>query len=121
MKGTVYKCTFADGKVYIGKSIRVGQRFKEHLDKTAGPANPRFFEAYKRFGEPKFEILFQKDFTNILEREVTLCCVEKYYIDFFNATDPDYGYNIINSSPMSSGSKKTIEKKIQERKNFTNL
>jgi len=117
MKGTVYKCTFSDGKVYIGKSIRVGQRLKEHLDNTTGPSNPGFYNAYKRFGEPKFEILFQEDFSNILEREVTLCGVETYYIDFFHATDPRYGYNIKRSSPMSAGARKAIEGKIDELTN----
>lgn len=114
MKGTVYKCTFPDNKVYIGKSVRFGQRLKEHLDKTAGPANPGFYDACKRQGEPKVEILFQEDFTNILEREVTLCSIETYYIEFFQATDPRYGYNIVKSSPMSAGARKTIEGKIKE-------
>lgn len=114
MKGTIYKCTFADGKVYIGKSILVGRRLKEHIDKTAGPTNPRYYDAYKRLGEPEVEILFQEDFTNIYDREITLCCLEKYYIEFFNSTDPNHGYNVKNISPMTPGTKKAVEKKIKE-------
>lgn len=114
MKGTIYKCTFADGKVYIGKSIRIGQRLKEHLNDTIGPSNPGYYDAYQRLGEPQFDILFQEDFTNILEREITLCGLEEYYINYYNATDLDYGYNIRNSSPMSAGARKAIDNKIND-------
>jgi hypothetical protein len=114
MKGTIYKCTFADGKVYIGKSIRIGQRLKEHLNDIIGPLNPGYYDAYQRLGEPQFEILFQEDFTNILEREVTLCGMEEYYIKYYNATDPDYGYNIRNISPMTPGARKAIDSKIND-------
>lgn len=112
MKGVVYKCTFSDGKVYIGKSIHVYQRMREHLDKINGPSNPGFYDAYKRLGEPKLEILFENDFTNFLEREVTLASVESYFIDFFDATNPECGYNKRRASSYSPG----IMKKISEKK-----
>ena len=114
MKGTVYKYTFSDGKVYIGKSIHANLRKVEHFDKTTGLANPRFYEAYKRLGKPSYEVLFEEDFGNILEREVTLSGVERYYIDYFRATDPDFGYNIRNVSPFTPGMKKEIDSQFEE-------
>lgn len=114
MKGTIYKCVFSDGKVYIGKSIHAGQRMKEHFDKIAGPSNPGFYEAYQKLGEPTYEILFEEEFSNILDRECTLSGVESYYIDYYHATDPKYGYNIKNSSPFSAYSRKLIDDKVAE-------
>lgn len=114
MKGTVYKCTFPNGKVYIGKSIHASQRMREHLNKSIGPSNPGFYEAYKTFGEPKYEILFEKDFSNILDRDDTLCKYETYYIAYYKATDPQYGYNVRNVSSFSAGVKREIEEKIEE-------
>ena len=114
MKGTVYKCTFSDGKVYIGKSRHANLRMKEHFDKTAGPTNPGFYDAYKRLGKPDYEILFEKDFTSIWELEVTLCTVEKKFIDLFKATNPQYGYNKRNVSSFSSGVKKKLDNKIKD-------
>lgn len=114
MKGVVYKCTFSDGKVYIGKSVHVSQRMKEHMDKINGPSNPGFYDAYKRLGEPELEILFEKEFTNLLEREVSLSSVESYYIAFFDATNPKCGYNKRNTSPFTAGAKKIICEKKNE-------
>ena len=81
---------------------------------TTGRSNPGYYDAFKRLGEPKYEILFQEDFTNILEREITLCRIETYYIEYYHATDPRYGYNIVKSSPMTAGARKAIEGKIDE-------
>lgn len=114
MKGTVYKYTFSDGKVYIGKSIHANLRKVEHFDKTMGLANPRFYEAYRKLGKPSYEVLFEEDFGNILEREVTLCGIERYYINYYRATDPDFGYNIRNMSPFTPGMKKEIDLKVEE-------
>lgn len=114
MKGVVYKCTFSDGKVYIGKSVHVYQRMKEHIDKINGPSNPGYYDAFKRLGEPEVEILFEKDFTNILEREVTLSSMERYYIDLYAATNPECGYNKRNTSPFTPGAKKIIVEKKDE-------
>lgn len=114
MKGTIYKYTFSDGKVYIGKSIRAGQRMKEHFDKNAGPSNPGFYEAYQRLGEPTYEVLFEEDFSNILDLQVTLCAVESYYIRIYNATNPECGYNKRDVSSFTPGSKRKIEDKVAE-------
>lgn len=114
MKGTVYKCTFSDGKVYIGKSIHADLRMLQHMNINSGPCNPGFYDAYKRLGEPSYEILYEEDFSNEIEREVSLCSVEMYYIDFFNATDPEYGYNRRMVSSFSPGIRKKLDDLISE-------
>ena len=53
MKGFIYKYTFPDGKVYIGQTRRpLEVRHKEHLNPKIGRLNPKFWEAFKKFGEP---------------------------------------------------------------------
>ncbi|WP_091841525.1 hypothetical protein [Prevotella sp. ne3005] len=87
---------------------------KEHINKINGPSNPGFYDAYKRLGEPEVEILFEKDFTNLLEREVTLSSMERYFINIYDATNPECGYNKRNTSPFTPGAKKIIDEKINE-------
>ena len=76
MKGTVYKYTFSDNKVYIGQTRHAALRHKEHLDKTSGPTNSAFWEAYQRLGEPEYEILFENEFENEFELESALNIIE---------------------------------------------
>lgn len=116
LKGYIYKCTFLDGKVYIGKSLHPILRMKEHIDKTAGPSSPGFYEAFQKYGEPNCEIIFEGEFSNILHREETLAYLERYYIDYYDATNPKYGYNIRNTSPFSTGTRKIIDSKINKLK-----
>ena len=94
MKGTVYKYTFSDNKVYIGQTRHAALRHKEHFDKTSGPTNSAFWEAYQRLGVPEYEVLFEKEFENEFELERTLNIIETYYINYFNATNPKCGYNV---------------------------
>lgn len=94
MKGTVYKYTFSDNKVYIGQTRHAALRHKEHLDKTSGPTNSAFWEAYQRLGEPEYEILFENEFENEFELESALNIIETYYINYYDATNPKCGYNV---------------------------
>ena len=112
MKGTVYKYTFSDGKVYIGKSRHAQRRMQEHFDKNAGKANPRFYDAYKRLGEPKYEVLFEEEFDSLLECEITISRIEEEFIYRYKATNPDYGYNVLAQSFLAPNTIKPLRTKI---------
>ena len=50
MKGFIYKCTFPDGKVYIGQTRRnPEQRRREHQNPVTGPCNSGFWKEYQKF------------------------------------------------------------------------
>lgn len=111
MKGTIYKYTFSDNKVYIGQTRHATLRYKEHFDKSLGPTNSALWDAYQRLGEPKYEVLYEKDFENEYELERTLNIVETYYIDHFDAANPKYGYNI-RKCGTSNKSLKILERVV---------
>lgn len=70
MPSGIYKLTFSDGSFYIGKSISISNRWKQHHDKfLKGKAASNMQEAYNKYGAPNGEIVFQchKDHIDIAE------------------------------------------------------
>lgn len=116
MKGIIYKYTFADGKVYIGQTRRHPEkRKKEHFNPSVGPANSGFWEAYKRLGMPKYEVLYEADCKNVDELVNLLNAKESLYINFYRANNPLYGYNKTSYGSVGTGSQKILEKKFNEK------
>lgn len=94
MKGIIYKYTFPDGKVYIGQTRRHPEtRKREHVNKIVGPTNSGFWEAYKKYGEPKYEVLYEIELENVDELVSVLNYMETVFIHFFKADQPNFGYN----------------------------
>ncbi len=115
MKGLIYKYTFADGKVYIGQTRRNPEiRKREHLDKLVGPVNPAFWAAYKKYGEPEYKELLTIEKDNIEALVFELNRAETFFIMFFNAADPKYGYNVRTHAYVGTGSKTFFRKKFNE-------
>lgn len=104
-------------KVYVGQSINVENRFKEHIqDKDRKQYSSAIDGAIKKYGESNFwyEII-EGPICNYDERE-------KYWIKFFNSLVPN-GYNIMeggSSPPINKGIKnnksKFTKEKIEELK-----
>lgn len=70
MASGIYKLTFSSGKYYIGKSLDLETRWKQHFNKfaTGKAARPMQLE-YDRCGLPQTEVIFHchKDHIDILE------------------------------------------------------
>ncbi len=115
MKGIIYKYTFPDGKVYIGQTRRHPEKRKrEHLDKLAGPSNTRLWEALQKYGESKYEVIYEADCDSIDELVWVLNQAETHYIQLYRAFDPDYGYNVETSGHSHTNSKAIIQEKYNE-------
>ena len=115
MKGVIYKYTFPDGKVYIGQTRRHPEKRKrEHFDASIGPTNSGFWEAYKRFGEPKYDILFEIERENEDELVYILNLMETQLIQQYKATSPEFGYNIMPFGTTHTNSKKIIRQKVEK-------
>lgn len=92
----IYKITNTiDGKVYIGQSIHIHQRWRQHKLAASNPNCGEYhlplYEAFRKIGTKcfKFEILEQCAKDMLDERE-------QYYINYYKAANNKYGYN--NSS-----------------------
>lgn len=70
MTSGVYELTFSNGDRYIGKSINIETRWKQHLDKfQKGTAARNMQQAYNTYGAPSGDILCKchSDHIDILE------------------------------------------------------
>lgn len=89
----IYKITNKlNGKCYIGQSIDINRRFKEHIRglNTKTCHNSHFQGAWDMYGSEnfEFEIIEEVNNANYLdEREI-------YYISLYNSNNPTYGYNM---------------------------
>ena len=94
MKGIIYKYTFADGKIYIGQTRRHPEkRMREHFDKSVGPTNTGFWEAYNRLGAPEYSEIYQTEREDEDQLVAELNAVESFFIMLYRADNPTYGYN----------------------------
>lgn len=95
---------FANGKYYIGKTIRndsqekesyqiVNRRFNEHIREAFDEKSPTYnyclSRGIRKYGKQAFDVAILAD--NIPEDNLML--VEAHYIDLYNTTDPKIGYN----------------------------
>lgn len=99
----VYKHTCKiNNKVYIGQTKYGKNPNKRWRDGTHYLSNLYFTNAIKKYGWENFEHIILKENLTLDEANYW----EIYYINFYNATDPLFGYNLTlgghNSSPTVS-------------------
>jgi group I intron endonuclease len=91
-----------NGKRYIGLANSIYKRFKQHLRGESG--SPKFENALKKYGINNFEF-------SILEECLPefLSDKEEYWIVFYNTTNDNCGYNIIQrqDKPRTPHTEKT--------------
>ena len=79
-----------NNKKYIGQSINVHIRIKEHINKLRKNKhqNSHLQKSWNKYGEEyfKFYVLEYCDVDTLDDREI-------YYIDFYNSVNKDFGYN----------------------------
>lgn len=80
------------GKIYVGSSINIGQRFSEHKWKlnSARHANKKLLNAWKKYGAKNFKFLIIK----IVSKTNKLAEREQFWINNLKATDRQTGYNL---------------------------
>lgn len=96
-KWFVYKYTFSNGKVYIGKSYEGGNRF----GKTSQYKGQLVFRAMQKYKT------YIKEIVEYCETEDEAYERERYYIGFYQSQDPLKGYNVTSggdgADPLTSG------------------
>jgi group I intron endonuclease len=91
-----------NNKIYIGSSIRIKIRMKDHLNllRRNKHHSKHLQRSFNKYGEDKFKFII------ILEcKEEDLIMEEEYYIKYYKANIRKYGYNI---ESFSLGRKKRI-------------
>lgn len=84
-----------NGKRYIGSSKHIKERLLEHLTQLESHthSNKELQEAFDTDGLNMCIVEYIEDAN---DREAILDCEQKW-INFYNSTNPEYGYNKINS------------------------
>jgi group I intron endonuclease len=98
-----------NGKVYIGKTKRSFQkRWKGHCFDAKAGSDRYFCRAIRKYGEDGFRKIVIMDVPDNSEANWW----EKFWIAFYNATNPDFGYNKTEGGDGTAGIE-TSEKKRQ--------
>ncbi len=96
----IYKVvSLIDNKVYIGQAVNLYKRFYDHFGdlKSNKHINIHLQSAYNKYGKTNFifVILELIDSTNNADQDrLNLTYHEQYYIDYYQAANREYGYNM---------------------------
>lgn len=117
-KSGIYKISnTVNDKIYIGSSINILQRIKEHIKtlKAGVHRNSYLQNHYNKYGQCLiYEVIEECEIINILERE-------QFYIDLFKSSIRKYGFNLCPTAGSQLGfkhSKETKEYWSKKRKGF---
>lgn len=112
---SVYKITnLINNKCYIGSSISVEKRWRQHINASNNPNNPKYnyplYQDFRKFGLDNFifEIIFD-DFDSIYEMEE----YEQQMIDEYNSLIPN-GYNQTRMTHSNNILSENCQKHIQK-------
>lgn len=100
----IYKITnIVNGKIYIGKSLNIEQRFNRHINELNRNSNhnPHFQNAWNKYGEDKFKF----------EIIHTLEVYDKEIINLYND-----GYRIVDICNELDLNRKLVEHILYDRK-----
>lgn len=111
----IYKINFPNGKIYIGLSNQIRTRILTHISKDYAehPELP-ISKAIHKYGIQDVEILEEvnnNDRSKLAEREI-------YWIEKYNSTDPDIGYNISKGGDGASPSWDNHQAKLTKEQLF---
>ena len=84
----VYKITYPNGKIYIGISSNIKRRMHEH-NYNKHDTIPPCDKAIQQYGK-----IQEIDILEILQDEQLRLNREKYWIAYYDSTNPEKGYNI---------------------------
>ena len=111
-----------NGKVYIGKSINIPNRFRAHKwslrqeNNAEGRANKLLFYAVKKYGIDNFtfDIIEQLEITDDPEDRDLLSKREIHFIDLYDSCNSEKGYNLQRESPTLYATKEEVKLKISQ-------
>lgn len=91
-----------NNKVYIGKSVNITQRLIAHkhnltkIVRDKRSTNRYLYNAVQKYGWSNFECSVLEEITNVNDK--LLLNRELYWIDYYNSTNSQYGYNLRRDS-----------------------
>jgi len=101
MKSGVYQIkNIVNGKLYIGSSNNIAKRWISHkcLLENKKHKNKYLISAWHKYGRNSFifSIIEYVEIDKLIERE-------QYYIDYYNTSDRNFGYNLAPNAGRTAG------------------
>lgn len=106
----VYKFTnVVTGKVYVGSSYNIARRYQDHFNGLLKNKSPltRVQNSFNKHGFANFYF----SILEIVDKSEELLKREQYWIDFYDSTHQDKGYNIRKIPNSNKGFKQSLETK----------
>lgn len=116
MTGEIYIIkNFVNNKIYIGQTITGSQnRFTQHLNEAFAEDRKEYnyylSKAIRKYGKEAFDFAILAE--NVPKEDLNL--VEEHYIDMYNSTNPEIGYNVSSGSHDTSRFKEYQELEADE-------
>lgn len=118
-KGYIYKLTSPSNKCYIGQTVNLKSRLTSYKNFHKKEKQPYIFNALKKYGFDNFTV----DIIETIEKETTeelqdsLNTLEIFYIDKFDTTNKEKGYNICKGGNQGRLGVKTSEETKEKLRN----
>lgn len=103
-KGIYYILNILNNKIYIGSSVHMKRRFKEHkrMLNNNEHFNNHLQKAWNKYGESSFEFGIIEVLEDTIELE-EIREIEERYIEYFESFNPNVGYNLSKYAEGSGG------------------
>lgn len=109
MKTSIYKITGPDNKIYIGKTVNFKKRIQRHISNAKNGIKHHLYNAMRLYGIKMFKFEEIAIFFN----EKDAYEFERFYIEKYDLTNPNKGYNkSIGGIGGRSGVKLSDDEKI---------
>lgn len=114
----IYKIeNLVNGKIYIGQSKHIKQRWSEHKKelKANKHANSYLQRSWNKYGEEKFShVILEECAESVLDDR------EKYYIELYKSFDSDFGYNLTDGGGRNKNVSMHTRKLLSEMNSGVN-
>lgn len=103
-----------NSKVYIGQASDLAKRKRNHFSalRLGKHCNKHLQAAYNQYGEEAFVFEVIQEFFAAIDKQdlvKNLIQLEQYWIDYYQSTNPEYGYNMCPSAGSMFGYKHSAE------------
>ncbi len=120
MPGVYVIFNLTNGKVYIGQAVDLAGRYKQHWTKYGVNDNHNKYvnNAFSKYGVDGFIfiVLNYIELTGDLLLDIKhLDELEQFYIDYFQAAKPEYGYNILEKAGSTRGASFYQEEEYKDK------
>lgn len=100
----IYKCTFPDGKMYIGQTNRdLNSRMNEHFRNASNPKSKKFNSPLCKAIRDAGQINTKWEILQTCETQEELNQAEKYWIKYYNTNMHNLNSNGYNQSEGGEG------------------